>query len=256
MNIETIAVAIFALLVPALACYKKVLSPFASLLALIMVFAAQTVGNRYAVFLLAEFLFISLIDKICKKRIDYADKNIIQKTGTRDVIQVFANGGVALLSVIIWHLSKRSIFLMCFTASLIESFGDSAASSIGIAANKQTFDVLRMKKMDPGLSGGISIPGTFACAISCSMMAILSHLMNISGSIRESCLLMIAAFGGCIFDSILGAAFQRKEKCTRCGIITEKKVHCNTQTLYYSGCKWLTNDVIAPVACHRTALSA
>ena len=244
MNLYHYSIIAAAILIPVIAYFKKALTLFASVIAVIMVLVAFTAGEKYALFLLLSFLLISVIDKIFKKKLQYTDDNLTQKTGTTDAIQVLVNGGVALVSVLLWHITGADILLMCFTASLIESFGDSAASSIGIALGKRTLDICRLDSIETGLSGGVTVAGTVGCFISCMLMSMIAYFLDIANTYATVISLTLAAFIGCMIDSVLGSLVQRKERCVVCEIITEKDYHCGVPTVYYSGCKWINNDVV------------
>lgn len=244
MNLTHYFILVLAVIVPIIAYTKKSLTLVASIEAIIMVFISQTAGNGYAVFLLFEFMLISIIERICRKKTAHVDENLVQKSGTRDFIQVFANGGVATLSVILWAITKKTILLYCFVAALIESFGDSVASDVGVAYGRRTYDICRFKEMTMGLSGGISFEGTAACFTSCIAMSSMAYILRLTDSFRETAFIAIASFGGCLLDSVLGSLIQRKEQCVVCGIITEKRFHCGARTAYHGGVKWIDNDII------------
>lgn len=233
-----------AIVVPAIAYFKKALTLPASLCAIMMVLVAAVAGDGYALFLLLSFGLISVVDHVCKKRVASVNDNFVQKTGTRDIVQVIVNGGVATLSIVLWYVSHNSIFLLCFTASLIESFGDSAASDIGVACGQQAYDICKFRKINNGLSGGVTVAGTLGCFVSCLLISTLAFCLQLIKTIPDICMLILAAFLGCIADSVMGSLLQRKEKCDVCGLITEKKIHCSNPTSYYSGVKWINNDVV------------
>lgn len=235
---------VLAILVPALAFWRKALTISAAGLATAMILVALLAGPNYAAFLILSFLFITVVDKACKKKIQSTEENITQKTGTRDVIQVFVNGGVSMLSVLLWYFSGNRIFLLCFISALVESFGDSAASNIGIATGQQAYDICRFRRITNGLSGGVTIGGTLGCLISCVAMSSLALLLKTAITVREMFLIIVASFTGCMFDSILGSLVQRKNKCSVCGTITEKKIHCKNETVYFSGIKAINNDCV------------
>lgn len=238
------ATIVLAILVPAFAFRKKALTPSAAVLAALMILVALLAGPNYAAFLITSFLLITVIDKVCKKKTQKAEENITQKTGTRDVIQVFVNGGISMLSVLLWYFSGDRIFLLCFISALVESFGDSSASNIGIATGQQTYDICRFQRITNGLSGGVTMGGTLGCLMACVMMSALAFVLKTITTTREMTLVMIAGFLGCMLDSILGSLVQRKNRCSVCGTITEKKIHCNNATEYYSGIRVINNDCV------------
>ena len=242
--LQNFVVASLIILVPAVAYVKKALSISASFLAALMIFVASTASLNHAIFLVIAFLLISGLDKVCKKRTVEADRNITQKVGTRDFIQVFVNGGVSMICVLLWHLTHNRTFLLCFASALVESLGDSSASDIGIASNQQAFDICRFRSIPIGLSGGITIAGTLGCFAACLILSCVAYALRIANTRYETVILVLSSFLGCIIDSVLGSLIQRKNKCAVCGRITEKSIHCNKSTLFYSGCKKINNDVV------------
>ena len=54
--------------------------------------------------------------------------------------------------------------------------------------------------------------------------------------------LCLAGFGGCLFDSLLGATCQARYECLVCSKVTEKLLHCNQPTRLVKGWRWLNND--------------
>ena len=47
-----------------------------------------------------------------------------------------------------------------------------------------------------------------------------------------------------IADSALGSLVQVKYRCRVCGAVTEKKRHCDAETEYHSGVKWINNNAV------------
>ena len=232
-----------AVLVPSAAYVKKALTLSAALLAVLMIIVALTASVEHASFLISAFLLITVIDKLCKRRLEPTEEDITQKTGARDIIQVFSNGGVSMICVLLWHITGNSAFLLCFAGALVESLGDSAASDIGIAVGQQAYDICRFRKIKTGLSGGITVAGTLGCVVACLVLSTIAFALKISSG-REILLLTFSAFLSCMMDSILGSLVQRKNKCPVCGKITEKQTHCNCTTEYYSGVKAINNDMV------------
>lgn len=47
-----------------------------------------------------------------------------------------------------------------------------------------------------------------------------------------------------MIDSVLGSTMQAKYLCRSCGNFVEREEHCNNQTIYYSGYKFINNDSV------------
>jgi len=57
-------------------------------------------------------------------------------------------------------------------------------------------------------------------------------------------LVVLIAFIGMMVDSFLGSLVQRKYLCCKCGMITEKKIHCGTRAQLYSGIGFVGNTSV------------
>ena len=70
------------------------------------------------------------------------------------------------------------------------------------------------------------------------------YYLGIKHSITSVAIILLSGFFGSIFDSILGASIQVKYKCPVCQKITEKKVHCEKETQYEKGIKFVDNNLV------------
>ncbi|MEM8585779.1 MAG: DUF92 domain-containing protein [Bacteroidota bacterium] len=99
-------------------------------------------------------------------------------------------------------------------AVLATANSDTWASEIGRYFKGRTYDILRFRRVEPGLSGGISLAGTIAAGFGAALIAAFAFLISrdwISGLIVYS-FIWIFGFAGMLIDSILGALFQPKYK--------------------------------------------
>jgi uncharacterized protein (TIGR00297 family) len=244
MSIQFILLFLMSTWIPLLAWYKKALSKSASLIAAVMIIIAYLPGIGYSFYLVLSFVLVSFFGKIfSNEKSHFVDIHISQKNGTRDTVQVLVNGGIGILSVVLWLFSKQRFFLLCFLTSIAESFGDSMASTVGIYYGGKTYDICKLNRILSGTSGGLSIVGTTGCFLSCLLMGAISYVLGIT-TILECCIVGFGAFCGCIADSVFGSLFQRKNQCTSCKLITEKETHCNVKTNFYSGISFVNNDVV------------
>ena len=225
----------------ALVIEKKVLTRNGLILAMILdAVVSLTLGN-FGFVLLAAFLFGSvIIDKI--KRHAKKDDGIVKKGDCRDGIQVIANGLVPMMMALFYSLTYNEIFVFAYVAALAEAFADTAASGIG-AFSSSVFDIFKMKRTKPGLSGGVSVIGTVAAFIAPFFISLIAFLFGVVG-IEYFVLISVAAFIGVMVDSMLGSLLQIKLKCPVCGEITEREVHCKKLCKRYSGFAFFDNDIV------------
>ncbi len=200
-----------------------------------------SLGNFGFLLLLAFLVLGVVIDKIKKlsknRVVDEAEKG-----DCRDHMQVLANGLIPSAAAVAYLFTKNEIFIVAFVASLGEALADTAASGFG-AFSRRTFDPFRMKKTENGISGGMSLLGTFASLIFAFLFPLVAWLC---GMLEPPMLLLAggAAFFGAVFDSFLGSLVQAKYKCTVCGKVTEKSNHCGAPTEHIKGLKFINNDIV------------
>ena len=94
-----------------------------------------------------------------------------------------------------------------------------------------------------GLSGGMSVLGTFASLVAAFALSFISMLFG-ALDIKLVIIAAVAAFLGSVFDSFLGSTVQIKYQCRVCNEITEKEEHCRKYTNRYSGFYFFDNDVV------------
>ena len=204
-----------------------------------------TLGNGGFLLLLAFFVFGILTDKVKKKykKVKQKKKESAEKRGDcRDQVQVLANSLVATICAILFGITHNRIFVIAFAASLAEALADTVASGIGVL-NSKAYDLFRMKHCKPGISGGMSILGTFTSLLASLLMAIFASLLRLVAT-NEIAIVMLCAFFGGIFDSFLGSLAQVKYKCTVCGELVEREEHCGKPTTHHSGMKMMSNDLV------------
>ena len=238
---------LLGILVPVAAWKKGSLQPLASAVSGIMVFLTGFAGLSCTLLMIASFLAISVVEKLLKPRVEHIERDNVLKCGPRDVVQVLANGGFGLAGILLYMATSQRCFLLVYAAAIAEALGDSVASSTGMAVQGPTYDICTMKKLSPGISGGISFAGTLSAFAACASVGLFAALTKIS-TLRGGIIITLASFLGVVADSILGSRLQRKNKCSVCGKVTEKNLHCGQETQYLSGLRHLNNDGVNAVS--------
>ena len=211
---------------------KRALTTSGLILAMIMDFTVSAVFGNMGFLVLISFFAGSLItDKIKKRR--KKEDTITKKDGTRDIIQVIANGIVPMC------MTNEVAFLIAYGASFAEAFADTVASGLGVYS-KSTFDLFKMRKCECGISGGMSFIGTFSSLVAAILISLYLGTLNWWYALVSAA----AAFLGVIFDSFLGSIFQIKFSCRKCGKITERHNHCGEPTKQIAGFAFFDNDVV------------
>ena len=190
--------------------------------------------------------FISKIGKSKKKTID----KIHEKGDRRDFIQVIANGGIALICLVLFQITKDISFFVASAVSFAVSNSDTWASEIGVLSKGKTISIITGKRIEKGVSGGVSLLGTVFALLGSVVIGVSYAILNIfilgyNKNIFKILLLVILfGFLGSIVDSILGATIQGQYINDIDGYITEKKCDGNKDNRLISGCKFINNDAV------------
>ncbi len=196
-------------------------------------------GFQWAVPLLVFFFFSSFLSKLKKIETD-----AFEKSSVRDAFQVLANGAIPTVLMLMYYYRGSEFCYLLYLTALAAAAADTWGTEIGNLAVQKTVSLINFREVEQGLSGGVSILGSFGSLLGAFFVA-LSGLYWVGADSWEA-LVLVVAFGflGMAVDSLLGALLQRKNRCTVCGKLTEKSVHCGVPTEYYSGVKWLNNDAV------------
>jgi uncharacterized protein (TIGR00297 family) len=205
--------------------------------------------------LLAFFFSSSILSRIGRAR-KASQQTHYDKTSTRDAGQVLANGGLAGILAIVYSrnadwLPPRQDMLL-YLGALAAVNADTWATEIGGLWQGRPFLVTNFRKVEPGVSGAVSLLGLAASLAGAFFVEGAGYL---AWPARSELLLwkpdaaeilaigwagFVAAFG----DSILGASIQAQYKCAACGSLTERRIHCGGPAILTRGHPWITNDVV------------
>jgi uncharacterized protein (TIGR00297 family) len=200
-------------------------------------------GLQWAILLMIFFVTSSGLSRAFKKRKQGLNEKF-SKGHERDAGQVFGNGGMATLFVLVHALYPESnIGWVGFAASLAAVNADTWATELGVlnATAPRMITDLR-KRVEKGTSGGVSLFGTLASLLGAAVIALPAAWF--SNDWRLVLIIALAGLGGSLFDSLLGATVQAMYFCPTDQKETEKHpLHtCGTETVHIRGWKWLDND--------------
>lgn len=192
----------------------------------------------------------------------------------RDAIQVICNGGVYLVLVsVLYNYANTSIgtvreevflnfkvaisnpvshawpmlppkpSILLALISIAVSTADTWASEVGQYFRQPTYDFLRMKRVEPGLSGGVSISGTLAAILGSMLIASLGFLFRFDFDWIDFATVTAFGFIGMLIDSILGGLLQRQYYDGTRWSDTPRDTVVRTR-----GVSWVSNDVVNVLA--------
>ena len=200
-------------------------------------------GLQWAIVLMVFFITSSGLSRAFKKRKQGLNEKF-SKGSERDAGQVFGNGGLATIFVLVHALYPESIAGWAgFAAALAAVNADTWATELGVlnpTAPRMITDW--RKRVEKGTSGGISFFGTLASLFGAAVIAFPAALFTGNWSLFP--LISVAGLAGSLFDSLLGATVQAMYYCPTDEKETEKyPLHtCGTETIHIRGWEWLNND--------------
>jgi uncharacterized protein (TIGR00297 family) len=167
-----------------------------------------------------------------------------EKGGPRDQCQVLANGGPALIGLILGNhcLSDHfptSLPLALFATGLAEANADTWATEIGSAIGGQPISILTGKKIIRGQSGGISPAGTAAAVFGATTIGICFALFNL-GTINLAMAIVAGGFFGALADSYFGATVQAQFRNEEGNLVETPRADPRPT----QGIAWFRNDAV------------
>jgi uncharacterized protein (TIGR00297 family) len=164
-------------------------------------------GAKAFLVLVSVFLLTLLATKL-----GYAQKQRMgtaERRGGRTASQVVANLAVAVLAALVFAAKRDSIFLLACVSALAEASADTVSSEYGQAISKHPRLITTWNIVPPGTDGAVSLAGTFAGIIAAVIVSVVSasvHLLSWPSTLISTA----AATIGMLFDSLLGASFERR----------------------------------------------
>ena len=150
------------------------------------------------------FLIVSALVTRFKKRRKIAMKTYERSRNWRNVL---ANGMVPLIISFIYFLNGHLDFIsaemlvVAYVASVAAITADKFSSEVGILDNR-VYDILTLKRIKPGKSGGVSFLGLAAGALGAFIIGVV--LFSFSKGMLLLLIVLVAGLVGDVGDSVLG----------------------------------------------------
>ncbi|HWV23630.1 MAG TPA: DUF92 domain-containing protein [Thermomicrobiales bacterium] len=200
------------------------------------------------VLLVVFFVSASILSQRIRRRSSIAAR----RGHRRDVVQVTANGGFALLMAIVYAATGAPVWLLGVAGAIASANADTWSTEVGRLSQTPPRMVTTWREVPAGTSGAVSPVGLLGAAAGASLIAALAASGVTPGWFPASAqpittivAVIVGGIVGSVVDSILGATVQEQRWCPACNKQTEMHVHvCDTPTLPYGGKAWITNDVV------------
>ena len=242
---EVVQVALLiALLFTLISAKSKSLSYAGGVASFVYLFLTSMLGHvslTSMIFILffVEAIISKLTTKVFNKR--YASEK--KEKHSRGMFQILANSLAPLVCAGIYYFTKNEIFLLGAIAALAEEFSDSVASDVGRLSIKLPRDILRFKKLSPGVSGGVSLLGFGSSLVAAFVASAIAWSFGVV-DLKKYLVLSGIVFLGTVIDSVLGSLIQVLYKCPSCDKLTESTTHCETETVKVKGIKIINNSTV------------
>ncbi|MEO5929592.1 MAG: DUF92 domain-containing protein, partial [Candidatus Kapaibacterium sp.] len=125
---------------------------------------------------------------------------------------------------------------------------DTWGTEIGVMSGGATISLLMLRRVEVGMSGGVSVMGSLG-AVAGAVSVAISGAWWSGGPARMILLVVIAGTAGMLADSLLGATVQAGYRCGRCGMRTERSIHCGDPAELVTGFRWMNNDLVNILCC-------
>lgn len=215
----------------------------AGIAAIVMAVCFRVFGGRLGLwFVVGCYIFIFVVG-VFRRLIRRTNENKKKKIAQRNIKQILINGGIGTVFIVIYGLTQSYAFLISAIVSIGGNFVDSVSSDVGTLSRHRPYDFLRRKFVETGISGGMSVLGTASAFLTSAAMALFAVVVP-TGNVRNGCITAALIFAQTLIDSALGSLIQVKYYDEKCKIITEKKTINGVENKYYSGIRWVDNNMV------------
>lgn len=245
MLIRVTASVAIALAISLVAARARALTASGAIASTLIGTIALLAGWTWGVLLIVYFASSSALSRFRAEEKDARAAGIAEKGGKRDAMQVMANAGVFALGAVL--AMTVPVHAMRWAAlaggALAASASDTWATEIGILVGGTPRSILTFARVQPGMSGGVSLAGSVAAIAGAAFIAVVGGILG--WPVRVVLSALAGGVAGSMFDSMLGATLQSRRWCPTCEQSTERTVHdCGTSTRSAGGVAWFDNDLV------------
>jgi len=209
-------------------------------------------GISWTLPILVFFVLSSILSRIsARRRVD--PDSIMAKGHQRDIIQVSANGAVALAAYIgVLCGLPVPIMWAAMLGAVAAATADTWATEIGMGLRQEARLITSGKAVPAGTSGGVTLVGSIGSLAGAAVIGLSGLLLSpVGAGIAGQAALagLVGGLTGSITDSLMGATIQARSRCQACNRLTERRKHCDgVDTVHVGGWRIIDNDVVNAVS--------
>lgn len=212
-------------------------------------------GVQWTLPMFVFFIPSSILSAVAKHRNPLVADSFA-KSGCRDAAQVLSNGGIGGALCILSFFQFNPTLYDAYICSLAVVAADTWGTEIGVLSGRSPILITTLRHVETGRSGAVSLPGC-AGALGGALLVSLSGISWYADPyLKTVAVFTFIGLIGSLFDSLLGATIQAHFVCSRCGMVTEKIVHCGSGSGRIIGWRWMTNDAVNLIAAATGAFAA
>ncbi len=200
-------------------------------------------GWAWIIPIVAFFLFSSILTYF--NRSMTTTRNPGHGAGKRNLVQVFANGGIPLLVAAAYGIWGNDRLYLVFLAALAAATADTWGTEIGGWSRRQPRNIVTWRPVARGDSGGVTLTGTIGTLAGAAFLAAVGLWLQsrlVSGA--DWLAILIIGFLAATIDSLLGATAQARYLIPATGRITENRTTYGPKAVLHSGWYWLDNNMV------------
>ena len=221
---------------------SRSLSPSGAIAAVGVGTAATLAGWNWAALLIAFFVASTALSHYRRAARDALIGDIVEKGDERDAPQVLANGGVFAAAAVANAVTGDPNWGAVALGALAAASSDTWATEIGTLAGRPPRSITSFRVVEPGTSGGVTVPGTVASGAGALFIAAVAVAAGAAPALTP---VVLGGIAGSLADSLAGASVQERRWCERCSRFTERRTHsCGSPTRLSGGVRGLRNDLV------------
>lgn len=235
---------LFASAISILSFRLKFLTPGGSLAQFFLGWALLGLGGwKWTVPIIFFFLSSSLLSLLGGRKKSFVLAGFA-KAGSRDALQVLANGGVCGILVVLDTLFPLPIWYPMCLGSIAAATADTWGTEVGLLSRIEPILVTTFTRVKRGTSGAITILGSLAGLLGAALTALIGLHWTTGQTTLIASSVTFSGIASSLMDSIIGASLQARFECPTCLKITEKGNHCGVRGTHVDGIAWITNDAV------------
>ncbi|MGQ9478757.1 MAG: DUF92 domain-containing protein [Thermoproteota archaeon] len=266
MTISNAVMKLLVIVLLAIATYASRSMTFSGILASVGIgVLVLFLGGWNPFIMLLSFLIIGVFFTKYKHKEKSPGTLAQEKGGVRTWVNVLANGGPAAIPVIFEYFYWMEFFSIFFLTAVCSATADTLATEIGLLSrSKPRLITNPWKKVEKGVSGGVTVVGTVAGLLgsfSLSLVAFLTCsagvpgiLLSIKSLLKMVLISSLGGFLGMIIDSLLGATVQAIYVSKADGMLYEDPRKCFGEAILVKGVRHIGNNAVNFISCLSAGL--